>query len=108
MKQGNFEYALRDIRVGIEIGISCILLHKIGSEFEDKSLKQRIETCESHGIFDCYYTKQLLSAKNHCNDTMHGNCDKDYNQVHFCYKTLEEIIDTLQIMTGLFEPTYDD
>lgn len=99
MKSGEFAYALRDIRVGLEKGIKAVLAHSYGNGCEGNTLNQNLEICSYKRIFDQEFISKLHEAKNHCNDLAHEDCDKEYNQVHFCYKVLEELTSELIKMT---------
>jgi len=101
MKDGNYRYALSDIRVGIETGIKTILGHLRGSEYEENSLAYNIDVCERGEVFDEDFIDKLRSAKCHCNDPLHINVDKEHRQVHFCYKVLEELIEQIETITDI-------
>ena len=99
MKEYHFEYALRDIRVGIEKGVKAALAHTLGKGYENNTLKQNIDICSQKNIFPNDFVEKLKGAKNHCNASAHEDCDKEYNQVYFCYKVLRELTDSLQKKT---------
>ena len=100
MKDKHFEYALRDIRVGIEKGIKLTLAHKLGKGYENNKLNYNIDICSQNNIFTPDFIGELKSAKNHCNDAAHEDCEKEYGQVFFCYRVLEELIEELQKNTN--------
>lgn len=104
MKAGQFPYALRDIRVGVEKGIKAILAHKVGKGYDDNRLDYNIGVCSRNNVFQQEFIEKLYSAKMHCNDTAHDDYEKTYNQVHFSYKVLEKVIETLKQFTGLPNP----
>ena len=99
MKDNHFEYALRDIRVGIEKGVKAALAHTLGKGYENNTLNQNIDICSRKNIFPNDFVEKLKGAKKHCNASAHEDCDKEYNQVHFCYKVLRELTDVLQKKT---------
>lgn len=101
MKSGEFSYALRDIRVGLEKGIKAILAHACGSGYDGNTLNRNLEICSYKKLLDEEFISKLHSAKNHCNDVAHEDYDKEYNQVHFCYKVLEELAATLKELTDV-------
>lgn len=96
MKMRNFPYALRDIRIGIEKGVKCVICHKLGDRYCDSNLNRNIDTCSRNSVFDNDFTNKLHSARNHCNDTAHDNCEKTYDQVYFAHKVLEEVTEYLK------------
>ena len=69
MKAGKFPYALRDIRVGLEKGVKCIIEHKKGSKRCAENLYKNIDICSRYALLDEDFIQKLHNAKNHCNDT---------------------------------------
>lgn len=96
-----FPYALRDIRVGLERGVKAILAHKLGKGYEDNSLNDNLTVCSRNKIFDQDFTEKIHSAKTHCNDTSHEDCEKTHEQVYFCRAVLNELIDELKRVTDV-------
>lgn len=101
MRGNQFYYALRDIRVGIEKAVNATLAHKLGKGYDKNRLDYNLGICSRYGIFDQDFIDKLYSAKSHCNDTAHNDTEKTYNQVYFCYKVLEEILERLKGKTNL-------
>lgn len=101
MSNSQYAYALRDIRVGIEKGIKAILAHEIGKGYENNRLDSNIRVCSQKKVLNQDFINKLYSAKLHCNDALHDDCKKEYNQVYFCYKVLEELTDELKQRTHL-------
>lgn len=101
MKDGNFKYALLEIRQGLERGVRCIAEHKKGTAYS--KLADNIDLC----AFDCDFHDKLVGAKNHCNDMIHEDIDKTFDQVYFCLMMLKEVIEALQIITGLTKANAD-
>lgn len=103
MKLDNYNYALHDIRIGIEMGIKASLAHKLGKGYEDNWLRINIKICLEHEIFTKEFIKKIQSAVGHCNDVLHYNDPersvKEYRQVHFCYKVLEELTEQVRNLT---------
>lgn len=92
MNNQEFSYALHDIRVGLEIGIKCIIQHLSGEERSDQTLSSNITYCKEKGLLDKDFVEKLYSAKNHCNEAQHDSGkQKEYNQVYFSYKVLENL-----------------
>ena len=101
MKIGKYEYALHDIRIGIEKGVKAVLAHAVGKGYEDNKLFDNINICKDHRVFELEFIEKLHSARIHCNDTSHEDCDKEYGQVYFCYKVLEELIEKLKDISAI-------
>ncbi len=92
MKIGKFGYALRDIRIGLEKSVKCIILHWLGEAYIREKLDANITVCKRMNLLSDDFIDKLYSAKNHCNDMQHDNSvEKNYDQVHFAYKVLEEL-----------------
>lgn len=98
-----FDYALNDIRVGIEIGVKNLIRHYLGEGKIHDNLYDNLSICKRYLPSNFY--DRLQSARHHCSPTQHdteerGN--KNYNQVYFAWKTLEEFRDYLQshLVTG--------
>lgn len=93
MKQGEFPYALHDIREGFEIAAHCIVSHWRGEAAYKKRLSKDIETCRKYLGEEMF--GKIKGAIRHCNDTQHANDamrhEKTYDQTHFCYMTLLEV-----------------
>lgn len=102
MKLDEFDVALLRIRQGLEICVVSILNHRIGPGHENNRLDYNLRICEQEKILDADFIDKLRSAKNHSNDEIHPYGEKkEYRQVHFCYKTLEEALEKMQEMVGI-------
>ena len=106
MQNHEFAYALRDIRVGLQKCIEDIIEHTAGTKRKYSTLDENISFCVINKVFTPDYSEKIRSAKQHCNDTLHENCEKEYNQVYFCYKILDEVLIRLQETTGILN--YDN
>lgn len=97
MAIGEFDYALNDIRVGLEIGAKSFIRHYLGDRYLKDNLCKDLKVCKKY-LPDNFYDR-LQSARHQCSPTQHdteerGN--KAYNQVYFAWKTLEEFRDYIQ------------
>ena len=100
MKNGEFGYALHDIRIGLEKGVKCIITHWKGDSFIKEKLDDNITVCKSCALLPRDFIEELYDAKNHCNPLQHDtDVQKDYGQVHFTYKVLEELSDKIKVLT---------
>lgn len=103
MDIGEFDYALSDIRVGLEIGSKAFIRHYVGYQCIKDNLCDNLNICKKYLPVDFY--DKLQSARRQCNPTQHDTEErgkKSYNQVYFAWKTLEEFRDYLQnhLVTG--------
>lgn len=92
MSLNEYSYALNDIRKGIEIGTKCIITFYYGENYIKESLNENLKLCKPYVNNDLY--NKLHSAKNNCSKNQHDSSDRSniqYNTVHFCKKTLEEL-----------------
>ena len=103
MDIGEFDYALSDIRVGLEIGAKAFIRHYVGYRSIKDKLYDNLNICKKY--LPEYFYDKLQSARHQCSPTQHdteerGN--KSYKQVYFAWKTLEEFRDYLQkhLVTG--------
>lgn len=103
MDIGEFDYALSDIRVGLEIGSKAFIRHYVGYQCIKDKLYDNLKICKKYLPVDFY--EKLQHARQQCSPAQHdteerGN--KSYNQVYFAWKTLEEFRDYLQnhLVTG--------
>ena len=102
MKLDEFDVALLKIRQGLEICVVSILNHRIGPGHENNRLDYNLSICEQEKILDADLIEKLRSAKKHSNDEIHPYGEKkEYRQVHFCYKMLEEALEKMQEMVGI-------
>ncbi len=97
MDIGEFDYALSDIRVGLEIGSKAFIRHYVGYQCIKDKLYDNLEICKKYLPVD--FCEKLQRARQQCSPAQHdteerGN--KSYNQVYFARKTLEEFRDYLQ------------
>lgn len=94
MKQNEFEYALLNIRKGLERGIRCVITHWAGKIYnDDDNLIELIFICSKRCLFEDDYIDQLHHARKHCNDALHDTeTEKEYRQVYFAYKVLEDLM----------------
>ncbi len=58
MKQGEFGYASHDIRIGLEIGVKCVIAHSN----RDYDLEQTLDKISAIVNITSYLTKILLSS----------------------------------------------
>lgn len=92
MKSNEYEYAAHEIRIGLEIGIMCVLLHCMGDSFEGNNLDKQITMCKDRNLLPRELIEDIYQAKKHCNPLQHySNVEKDYGQMHFSYKILSEL-----------------
>lgn len=99
MRKCAYGYALHDIRIGLEKGVKCVISHLMGIPNMNSSLDDNITICKRYGLLDREFVEKLYDAKNHCNDAQHdNNIKKEYNQVYFSYKVLEELIEDVQAL----------
>lgn len=103
MDIGEFDYALSDIRVGLEIGAKAFISHYVGYRRIKDNLNDNLNICKKY--LPEYFCDKLQSARRQCNPTQHDTEErgkKSYNQVYFAWKTLEEFRDYLQnhLVTG--------
>ena len=96
-----FDYASLKIRKGLERAIKCILSHKLGLGYEDNKLDFNISVCEEHHCLEVDAIKNLRSAKQHCNDLMHEDPEKTYNQMYFCSMVLKETLESMLKITSI-------
>ncbi len=105
LNEHEFRYALSDIRVGLEMGVKAILDHRsspnIKKLYENSQLDYMIGFCEKTRLVKKELAQKLYSAKKHCNDILHGDSEKNVDQVFFCYKVLCELTETLKKQVGL-------
>ena len=102
MNQNEFSYALHDIRIGLEKGIKCIILHLDGKDASSETLDKNICYCKNNELIDKEFCELLFSAKNICNSLQHdSNCEKNYNDVYFSYKILEKLANMVKNMQRL-------
>lgn len=100
MKQGEFAYALRDIRVDTERVLKAIIEHKGKGLEEFDNLSSMISKCRRSKFISEELCEKLDGLRGQCNDTQHDTRkEKNYDQVHFCYMTLNEAIDRLEALT---------
>ena len=104
MKQGEFGYASHDIRIGLEIGVKCVIAHFNRDYDLEQTLDKNISYCKYHELFDEDFIEQLYDAKNHCNPLQHDNDEeKNYGQLHFSYKTLERLSEYVFPLTAIIQ-----
>lgn len=100
MKSGEFGYALHDIRIGLEKGVKCIIIHWKGDSCIKKELDGNITVCKRDTLLPRDFIEELYDAKNHCNPLQHdAEIQKDYGQVYFTYKVLEELSNKIKGFT---------
>lgn len=103
MDINEFDYALNDIRVGLEIGAKNFIRHYIGKQKLKETLYDNLKTCRRYLPENLY--DRLQSARHQCSPTQHDTDErgnKSYNQVYFAWKTLDEFRDYIQnhLVTG--------
>lgn len=100
MKQGEFAYAFRDIRVDSEKALKAILGHRGKVVEKGESLNSMIYRCRRYKLIPADLSEKLDGLRFQCNDAQHDTeVEKNYNDAHFCYKTLCETIDYLESTT---------
>lgn len=100
MKQGELAYAFRDIRVDTEKVLKAVLRHNGKTIEKGESLNDMIYRCRKSKLIPAELCDKLDSLRFQCNDTQHDSeVEKEYNDAHFCYKTLCEAIDFLEEAT---------
>ena len=101
MRKKNFDYALHDIRVGMEKCIKCLIYH-YDSDSIASTLDKNITYCKNNDLLDSELIKKLYAAKNICNKLQHDTDETiEYNTVHFCYKVLEDLLKDVKEDMGL-------
>lgn len=100
MKQGELPYAFRDIRVDSEKVLKAVLRHSGKKIDKGENLSDMIYKCKQSKLVPLKLCEKLDSLRLQCNDTQHDTeVEKNYNEAHFCYKTLCEAIDFLEEAT---------
>ena len=100
MKQGELAYAFRDIRVDSEKALKAILRHRGKTVEKGESLNSMICRCRMYKLIPADLSEKLDGLRFQCNDAQHDTeVEKDYNDAHFCYRTLCETIDYLESTT---------
>jgi len=105
IKKEEFDYALRDIRIGLEKGIKCVIYHWKGKSYLQDSLDKNITFCKCFNLLAIDFIKKLYNVKNYCNlsqhDTNHDiNAEKEYNQIYSAYGVLEEFMSIVKQFTN--------
>lgn len=100
MQNRDFYMSLKCIRECTKKSMVCILCHwKKGSHAEkinSNTLECNIGLCE--GIFTDDFTRKLYEIKRYCgNSAVDQFRDIQNNQLYFCYKTLEELIGSIEM-----------
>ena len=97
----NFDYASVKIRKGLEKTIKCILAHKLGLGYENNMLEDNITVCEQHHCLEANEISNIRGAKQHCNDLLHEDPEKTYDQLHFCSMVLKETLESMLYITDI-------
>ena len=94
MKASGFREALANIRTGIDHCVMLILKHRTGRDFDDydSNMQSRIEKCRYYNVLNDDEVCKLQEARKHSNAIHNLQINKEFNQVYFCFKTLEELI----------------
>lgn len=94
MKSSNFREALTNIRTGIDHCVMLMLKHKTGRDFDDydSNMQSRIEKCGAYKVLSEEEVDKLQAARKHSNAIHELYLNKEFNQVYFSIKTLEELI----------------
>ena len=87
-----FNYSLMECRQGVEMLVKELVSHYFGRSYCYENLCSSINVCENKGLITSEESTKLHQARRHCNDAVHGNEEKTYNQVFFVCKVLEELI----------------
>lgn len=87
-----FNYSLMECRQGVEMLVKELVSHYFGKSYCYENLCSSINVCENKGLITSEESTKLHQARIHCNDAVHGNEEKTYNQVFFVCKVLEELI----------------
>lgn len=95
MKSNGFREALTNIRTGLDHCLKLVLYHKTDKRFEryNTSLQERINRCQYYNLFDNEYINKLQEARRQSNSIHELRLNKEFNDVYFCYKILEDLID---------------
>lgn len=95
MKSHGFREALTNIRTGLDHCIILMLKHCSGRDYDSYncSLQDRINKCQFYGLFSDEDISKLQEARRQSNSIHKLKLDMEFNEVYFCYKTLEELIE---------------
>ena len=101
-KSGMFREAMINIRTGLDSCVKSMLRHKTGKQFDgvDFDFSDRINICRDYKLLDSDEVNRLHSARWQVNDVHELFIDKEFNDVYFCYKTLEETLDKARKYLG--------
>ena len=94
LEKKSFSYSLVECRQGMELLTREIISHYLGESFLSSDLCKNINTCVHHNLISEEDAAKLHQARIHCNDGVHANGAKTYNQVYFVNKMLEWLIET--------------
>lgn len=101
MKHSEFKYALTDCRSALETLIKILIKHKLGEGFVEGKFAANIEVCKKNGLISEREYDFLNSSRYHCNDAVHDIHEKNYDQVFFVTKVLEEQITKFSDLTNI-------
>ena len=97
---GEYGYALQDIRIGLEIGVKCILSHYASESEISKQLAENITTCENKRLLSSDFAKMLKKASAICNKELHDTREYNtHNQVRFAFHSLEDLCQEIEKYT---------
>ena len=101
-KSGMFREAMINIRTGLDSCVKSMLRHKTGKQFDGANFdfSDRINMCRDYKLLDSDEVNRLHSARWQVNDVHELFIDKEFNDVYFCYKTLEETLDKARKYLG--------
>ena len=63
MKNDEFGYALHDIRIGLEKGVKCIIIHWKGDSYIKEKLDDNVTVCKSYALLPRDFVEELYDAK---------------------------------------------
>ncbi len=96
IKDEIFDMAMFSIRLGMETGVKCIVLHGLG-ECSQSGFGSEIKICQEHGLLSDDLINDLQEARKKCNNTAHNIKENSgYDDALFCYRVLEELIDKVR------------
>ncbi len=109
MNESSFREALTNIRTGIDHCVILLLKHKTGKDFDDydSNMQSRIDKCQEYKILSKEEAFKCQEARRHGNSIHELRMGKEYNQVYFCFKTLEEMIMKTRSYLDIVDPDID-
>lgn len=94
MKCKRMDFALMQIRIGLEKGTKCLLLHNVEYCSPDEhTLNSNLNMCKDKYLLDNELISKLFEVKKYCNDNISST---EYNKAYFCCKVFEEFIEEIK------------